>query len=153
MIDVQADDYLPSWVLRYLGAAKIHVQRTQFILAIFNTGSIALTVYFTTPLPTLTIPGTSIRPFATVFGWLGVVAIVAGIFLLVDRVLLYPAEISYNSHQASHRDRNPGFDVTVDSNERIQRIEQELGIMQPDGGNTQEDESADNDRPTSKRGD
>lgn len=134
MIDQQADDYLPAWMLRYLGAAKIHVQRTQFILAIFNTGSIALTVYFTTPLPNLTIPGTSIQPFTTVFGWLSVVALVAGLFLVVDRILLYPAEISYNSHQASHRDRNPGYDVTVDSNERIQRIEDELGIAQTDGG-------------------
>ncbi|MUV59771.1 hypothetical protein [Halobacterium sp. CBA1126] len=141
MIDQQADDHLPAWVLRYLGAAKIHVQRTQFILAIFNTGSIALTVYFTTPLPNLTIPGTSIQPFTTVFGWLSVVALVAGLFLVVDRVLLYPAEISYNSHQASHRERNPGYDVTVDSNERIQRIEDELDITQTDGGiDTEADE-------------
>ena len=134
MIERQADDYLPGWALNYLGAAKIHVQRTQFILSIFNTASIALTVYYTTPLPGVTIPGTPIRPFATVFGWLGMVAALAAVFLLVDRVLLYPAEISYNSHQASHRERNPGYDVTVDSNERIQRIEDELGITQTDGG-------------------
>lgn len=128
MIDTQADEYLPPTALNYLGALKIHVQRTQFVLAIFNTASIAITAYYTTPLPAVAVPWTSIQLWTSVYGWLASVALVAALYLVIDRVLVYPAEVSYNSHQASRRDRNPGYDVTVDSNERIQRIEDELGI-------------------------
>lgn len=140
MIDRQADDYLPQWALNVLGAAKIHVQRTQFVLSIFNTLSIAITVYFTSPVSSVSVPVLG-QPWTTVWAWLATVALVALAYLVVDRVLVYPAEVSYNSHQASRRERNPGYDVTVDSNERIQRIEDELGIAQTDGGtDTEADE-------------
>lgn len=134
MLDWQADRVLPRWVLRYLGATKIHVQRTQFVLGIFNTATIAATAYYTAPISSLTIPGTAIRPFTSILGWLGLVVAGALLFLGVDRALLYPAEVTYNAHQSSREDRNPGYAVTVDSNERIQRIEDELGISQTDGG-------------------
>lgn len=146
LIDRQADEWLPTWALNYLGALKIHVQRTQFVLSIFNTASIAITVYFTSPVANVYVSNWvpllgGFRPWASIWGWLGTVAAIAAVYLVIDRVLVYPAEVSYNSHQASQRERNPGFDVTVDSNERIQRIEDELGITQPDGGpDTEADE-------------
>lgn len=127
MLTTQADQYLPVWALNYLGALKIHLQRTQFVLSIFNTISIALTVYYTSPIAAVRVPVAG-RPFASIYGWLGFVATIAIGYLVVDRILVYPAEISYNSHQASRRERNPGYDVTVDSNERIRRIEDKLDI-------------------------
>lgn len=145
MIDWQADDLLPTSVLNYLGALKIHVQRTQFVLAIFNTASIAITVYFTSPVSTVHVSEWvpvlgGVHPWASIWGWLGTVAAIAAVYLVIDRVLVYPAEVSYNSHQASRRERNPGYDVTVDSNERIQRIEDELNITQTDGGHNNDTE-------------
>lgn len=139
MLDWQADSVLPQRVLQYLGAAKIHIQRTTFILSMFNTAGIALTTYYAAGVPTWTIPTTTIRPFTSVLAWLGVIMAGALAFLVVDRTVLYPAEVSYNSHQASERERNPGYDVTVDSNERLRRIEAELGIAAADGGEDEQE--------------
>lgn len=141
MIDRQADDFLPQGVLNVLGAAKIHVQRTQFVLSIFNTVSIAVTVFFTSPISSVHVPLFG-RPWTSVYAWLATVMLVAVAYLVVDRVLLYPAEVSYNSHQSSRRDRNPGYDVTVDSNERIRRIEEQLheqNLVETDGGQDEGD--------------
>lgn len=128
----QADDVVPTPVLNALGAAKIHLQRTQFVLSVFNTLSIAVTTYYAAPVASVTVPGTSIRPFGSLIGWLGAVGVLAATYLLLDRTVIYPAEVSYNSHQASDRERNPGYDVTVDSNERIRRLEEQL--IGTDGG-------------------
>jgi len=130
--DWQADESVSQRVLNILGAAKIHVQRTQFVLAVFNTAAIATTAFYSAPVASLTVPGTTIKPFTTIIGWLAAVAALAVAYLVVDRVLIYPAEVSYRSHEASRRDRNPGYDVTVDSNERIRRLEDQL--VEADGG-------------------
>jgi len=130
--DWQADESVSQRVLNILGAAKIHVQRTQFVLAVFNTAAIATTAFYSAPVSSLTVPGTTIRPFTTIIGWLAAVAALAVTYLAVDRVLIYPAEVTYRSHEASRRDRNPGYDVTVDSNERIRRLEDQL--VEADGG-------------------
>jgi len=135
--DWQADDALPQRALNTLGALKIHLQRTQFVLSAFNTGAIAVTAYYSAPIASLTVPGTAVRPFATIWGWLAGVALLAVTYLVVDRTVIYPAEVSYNSHQASRRDRNPGFDMTVDSNERIRRLEDQL--VEADGGDSSDE--------------
>lgn len=129
----QADDVLPASALNVLGAMKIHAQRTQVVYGLINTGGIAVTTYYSAPVDGLTVPGTSIRPFTSLVGWLAAIAVLGVVYLVVDRGLLYPAEISYQSHEASDRDRNPGFELTADSNERIRRIERAVDVAS-DGG-------------------
>jgi len=129
----QADDLVPTGALNALGALKIHAQRTQIVYGLFNTAGIAVTTYYSAPVDSLTIPGTAVRPFTTLTGWLATIVVLGVIYLVVDRGLLYPAEVSYRSHEASDRERNPGYDVTVDTNELVQQIAQAVGVA-PDGG-------------------
>lgn len=138
MLSWQADDVLPQWTLNYIGAIKIHIQRTQFILGMFNTIMIGVTAYYNSPIPAVELWG--IKPWTTVYGWLATVCLGATLFLVVDRTTLYPAEVSYNSHQASREDRNPGYRLTVKNSEKLDRIERKLDITQTDGEHENDDD-------------
>lgn len=72
MLSWQADDVLPQWTLNYVGAVKIHVQRTQFLLGMFNTLGIAVTVYYNSPIASVGVAG--VRPWTTILGWLATVS-------------------------------------------------------------------------------
>ena len=124
-ITSQADDYLPTSVLRYVGGMRTYAARINFFLGVPNTLMIGVLFYGDSKLIQSVFP--------TVFHWVGFVLFVAvPMAVVVDRVLLHPAQIVYNAHQSSHTNRNPTYRLVQDNNQRLQALETKLQEGQTD---------------------
>lgn len=130
MLDRQADDYLPAGWLRVIGAMRTYAQRMQFFLGVPNTLMIAVLFYGDSALVQSVFP--------TVYHW--VAFILAGVVpaaVVVDRVLLHPAQIIYNQHQNGVEERSPNYRETMNTKREVQRLHRRLdeaGIARLDGG-------------------
>lgn len=46
--------------------------------------------------------------------------------VLVDRVILHPGQIIYQSHQVDSSGRSPNYEVTVETREAVRDLQQQL---------------------------
>lgn len=114
-LEWQADDYVPTGLLRYVGALRTYAQRIQFFLGLPNTLMIGVLFYNDAPM--------LYAYFPTVYHWIAfilVVVVPAAVFF--DRVLLHPAQIIYNQHQNAHENRSPNYRETMENQRRIDAL-------------------------------
>lgn len=130
MLDRQADDYLPTAWLRVVGALRTYAQRMQFFLGVPNTLMIAVLFYSDSPLVQSVFP--------TVYHWVAfILVVIVPAAVLVDRVLLHPAQIIYNQHQNGVEERSPNYRETMNTKREVKRLHDRLdaaGIARTDGG-------------------
>lgn len=119
MFEYQADTHLPNRWLRIIGAARTYAQRMQFFLGVPNTLMIAVLFYNDAPiLHTL---------FPTVYHWIATILfLLVPAAIVVDRVLLHPAQIVYNQYQHGRENRSPNYRETMANQRRLDRIESKL---------------------------
>jgi len=119
-LDWQADDVLPADWLRYIGALRTYAQRMQFFFGVPNTLIlVGYVLYDRAALLT--------QVFPTRFHWMAfVLFVVAPAVILFDRVLLHPAQITYNQHQNGHEDRSPNYRETMENQREINRLHRRL---------------------------
>lgn len=121
----QADQFLPTNIMRVIGAARTYAQRMQFFLGVPNTLMIGVLFYNDNAVIQSVFP--------TVYHWVGfILFVVVPSAILVDRTVLHPAQITYTAHQNAFENRSPGFRIGVDNNYRIKRIEEALGVSPPE---------------------
>lgn len=137
MLDRQADDYLPDAWLRIVGAGRTYAARMQFFLGVPNTLMIAVLFYADSALVQSVFP--------TVYHWVAfIVGVVVPAAVVVDRVLLHPAQIIYNQAQNGHENRSPNYRETMNTKREVQRLHDRLdsaGIARTNGsGSTDEAE-------------
>lgn len=130
MLDQQADDWLPAPWLRVIGALRTYAQRMQFFLGVPNTLMIAVLFYSDSGLVQSVFP--------TVYHWVAfILAVVVPAAVVVDRVLLHPAQIIYNQAQNGHENRSPNYRETMNTKREVKRLHERLdeaGIARTDGG-------------------
>jgi len=119
LTNLQADSLVSATALRWIGGMRTYAARVNFLLAVPNTLMIAFLAYGDSPT------------LQAVFGsrvlWLGfILFVVAPTAVLLDRVLLHPAQIAYTAHQNSRQNRNPAYRLIEENNRRLDRIEAKL---------------------------
>jgi len=123
MLTRQADDVLSTGVLSVIGALRTYAARMQFFLGVPNTLMIAVLFYGDAPLIQSYIP--------TVYHWVALILFgVVPTAILVDRVLLHPAQIIYNQHQNGHESRSPNYRETMTNQREIQRLHEKLDRLE-----------------------
>jgi len=130
MIDEQADAYLPNTLMRSIGALRTYAQRAQFFFAVPNTLVLIGVVLFDRWSVLQEI-------FGSRLAWIGfILFVVAPAVVLVDRVLLHPAQIIYNQHQNGHESRSPNYRETMENQRRISDVEEKVDrlLTVTDGG-------------------
>jgi hypothetical protein len=117
--DWQADERLPKSMMRVIGAARTYAARMQFFLGVPNTLMIGVLFYNDSALIQSFVP--------TVYHWVAIMLFgVVPAAVLVDRVILHPAQIIYQSHQVDSSGRSPNYEVTVETREAVRDLQQQL---------------------------
>jgi len=123
MLTRQADDVLSTGVLSVIGALRTYAARMQFFLGVPNTLMIAVLFYGDAPLIQSYIP--------TVYHWVALILFgVVPTAVLLDRMLLHPAQIIYNQHQNGHESRSPNYRETMTNQREIQRLHEKLDRLE-----------------------
>jgi len=123
MLTRQADDVLSTGVLSVIGALRTYAARMQFFLGVPNTLMIAVLFYGDAPLIQSYIP--------TVYHWVALILFgVVPTAVLLDRMLLHPAQIIYNQHQNGHESRSPNYRETMTNQREIQRLHEKLDKLE-----------------------
>ncbi len=126
----QADRWVSTRVLRYIGGLRTYGQRMQFYLGMLNTATLMIVLYHQSPV----VNGL----FPSVLVWLLVVGgIIVPAAVFVDYFLFHVAQITYNQHQNGHENRSPNYRETMENQRRIDLIHKRLDDMkfpQTDGG-------------------
>ena len=118
-LTAQADEWLPDDLLRAIGALRTYAARMQFFLGVPNTLMIGVLFYNDSPLLQSFIP--------TVYHWIAVILFgVVPAAVLVDRVLLHPAQIMYQQYQNGHENRSPNYRATMENQRRIEALHDKL---------------------------
>jgi hypothetical protein len=118
-LTAQADEWLPDDLLRAIGALRTYAARMQFFLGVPNTLMIGVLFYNDSPLLQTYIP--------TVYHWIAVILFgVVPAAVLVDRVLLHPAQIMYQQYQNGHENRSPNYRETMENQRRIEALHEKL---------------------------
>lgn len=103
----QADDWLSTRTMNAVGAVRLYAQRVNFFTSIPNTLMISVIFYQSTEILRAAFP--------TVVHWVAFyLFVLVPAAIVIDRVLLHPAQISYTSHQNSKRNRNPTHRLVED---------------------------------------
>ena len=111
----QADRWLPTSALRWIGGLRTYGARLTFYLGIMNTGTLMFVLYNQS--------GFIQSVFPSALHWLAFLAIVVvPAIIVVDYALFHVAEITYNAHQNSQANRNPGYRLTEQNNEMLRRM-------------------------------
>jgi len=119
----QADDVVPRRVMQAIGALRTYAARMQFFLGVPNTLMIAVLFYNDSPLLQSYIP--------TVYHWVAIILFgVVPAAVAVDRVLLHPAQIIYNSYQTDENGRSPNYEVTVETRKAVERVHDRLDDLE-----------------------
>lgn len=123
----QADGVLGDTALRYIGAMRTYAQRMQFFLGVPNTLMIAVLFYD---------DNTALHAvFPTVWHWVGfILLVVVPAAILVDRVLLHPAQITYNQHQNGRENRSPNYRETMENQRKIDALHDRLDDLDDSRG-------------------
>lgn len=115
----QADEALPREIMQVIGALRTYAARMQFFLGVPNTLMIGVLFYNDSPLLQSYIP--------TVYHWVAIILFgVVPAAIAVDRLLLHPAQIIYQSHQTDESGRSPNYRVTVETREAVERVHERL---------------------------
>jgi hypothetical protein len=123
MLTRQADDVLSTGVLSVIGALRTYAARMQFFLGVPNTLMIAVLFYGDAPLIQSYVP--------TVYHWVALILFgVVPTAVLLDRMLLHPAQIIYNQHQNGHESRSPNYRETMTNQREIQRLHEKLDRLE-----------------------
>jgi len=118
-LTTQADEWLPDDLLRAIGALRTYAARMQFFLGVPNTLMIAVLFYNDSPLLQTYIP--------SVYHWLAVILFgVVPAAVIIDRVLLHPAQIMYQQYQNGHENRSPNYRETMRNQRRIEALHEKL---------------------------
>ena len=111
----QADRWLPTSALRWIGGLRTYGARLTFYLGFANTATLMYVLYNESALISSIFP--------SVAYWLAFLGFVAIPLLIVgDFVLFHVAEITYNAHQNSQANRNPGYRLTEENNEMLRQM-------------------------------
>jgi len=125
-LEFQADDVLPDSSLRVIGALRTYAARMQFFLGVPNTLMIAVLFYNDAPV----LHGV----FPTVYHWVGfILGVVVPGAVLVDRMLLHPAQILYNQHQNGRENRSPNYHETMENQRKIDGLHDRLDDIEQSG--------------------
>jgi hypothetical protein len=117
--DWQADERLPKSIMRVIGAGRTYATRMQFFLGVPNTLMIGVLFYNDSALIQSFVP--------TVYHWVAIILFgVVPAAVVIDRVILHPAQIIYNSHQVDESGRSPNYQVTVETREAVRDLQQQL---------------------------
>lgn len=119
MIEWQADQVVPSDVMRYIGAIRTYGARMNFFLSVPNTLMIAALFY--------TDAAFLQRIFPTIWHWMAfLLFIVVPGAIVLDRVLLHPAQIVYDQHQNGRENRSPNYRETMENQRRIDALHEKV---------------------------
>lgn len=119
ILEQQADDYVSGHIMQWIGALRTYGQRMNFFLSVPNTLMIGVLFYNDAPVLHAVFP--------TVYHWIGfILLVVVPAAILVDRVLLHPAQIMYNSHQSGRENRSPNYRETMENQRQIQDLHARL---------------------------
>ena len=114
-----ADSVLANRVLRPIGALRTYAARVQFFLGVPNTLMIGVLFYNDSAILQTYIP--------TVYHWVAIIlGVVVPAAVLVDRVLLHPAQIIYDQSQNGHENRSPNYRETMENQRRIDALHDRL---------------------------
>jgi len=87
----------------------------QFFLGVPNTLMIGILFYNDSGLVQSVFP--------TVYHWVGfIIGVVVPAAIVVDRMLLHPAQIIYNQYQNGHESRSPNFRETMENQRKIEAL-------------------------------
>lgn len=105
-----------------LGGAKIMFHRSRFPLSIVNFVLILITAYYTTVR--------HIVPWLPLWIFLIILVVCIGGYMVIDYVYFYPSELEFKKEEQYKRD--PIACDVREINDRLERIENELGIEDED---------------------
>jgi|AKVG01.1.fsa_nt_gi hypothetical protein len=115
----QADEVLPTRTMQVIGGLRTYAARMQFFLGVPNTLMIGVLFYNDSALIQSYVP--------TVYHWVAIILFgVVPAAVLVDRVILHPSQIIYQSHQVDSPGRSPNYQVTVETREAVRDLQQQL---------------------------
>jgi hypothetical protein len=115
----QADEALPTRTMQLIGGLRTYAARMQFFLGVPNTLMIGVLFYNDSALIQSVIP--------TVYHWVAIILFgVVPAAVALDRVILHPAQIIYQSHQVDESGRSPNYEVTVETREAVRDLQQQL---------------------------
>lgn len=115
-ITSQIDSIAPTSVLLILGGMRTYMGRLNFFLGVPNTFMIAILFYNDTDILRVIFP--------TVFHWILFIGFIfVPSVILFDRMILHPAQITYNAHQASRKNRNPVYKEVMEIKEILEENE------------------------------
>jgi len=121
----QADSVVPKRLMQVIGALRTYASRVQFFLGVPNTLMIAVLFYNDSAILQAYVP--------TVYHWVAIILFgVVPAAVAVDRVLLHPAQIIYNSYQTDESGRSPNYQVTVETRERVEEVHDRLDELEGD---------------------
>ncbi len=133
LVEKQADSYLPTEWLRPIGALRTYAARMQFFLGVPNTLMIAVLFYNDSAVIQSVIP--------TVYHWVAIILfVVVPAAVLIDRVLLHPAQIIYNQYQNGHENRSPNYRETMENQRRIEALHERLDAAEIPRSDTDEED-------------
>lgn len=123
MIEWQADAVVPNTAMRYIGAVRTYGARMNFFLSVPNTLMIAALFY--------TDAAILQRIFPSIWHWMGflLLVVVPGAIVL-DRVLLHPAQIVYQQHQHGRESRSPNYRETMENQRKIKELHKKIDEME-----------------------
>lgn len=123
MIEWQADTVVPVGIMRYIGAVRTYGARMNFFLSVPNTLMIGALFYNDSAALQSVFP--------TIAHWMAflLLVVVPGAILL-DRVLLHPAQIIYQQHQHGHENRSPNYRETMENQRRIEALHDKIDDLE-----------------------
>ena len=119
----QADSVVPKRLMQVIGALRTYASRVQFFLGVPNTLMIAVLFYNDSAILQAYVP--------TVYHWVAIILFgVVPAAVAVDRVLLHPAQIIYNSYQTDESGRSPNYQVTVETRDAVEEVHDRLDELE-----------------------
>lgn len=119
MLEWQADQALPENVMRYIGAVRTYGSRMSFFLSVPNTLMIGGLFYNDS--------ATLQSIFPSMLWWMGfLLFVVVPCGILVDRILLHPAQVTYQAHQVGRENRSPNYRETMENQRKIEELHDRL---------------------------
>jgi hypothetical protein len=119
----QADRWLSTDILRWVGGVRTYGQRLQFYLGMLNTATLMLVLYNTSPLVNEFFP--SVAVWLAFIGLLVVPAVMG-----IDYFLMHPSQITYNQHQNGQENRSPNYRETMENQRRIDDLHDRLDDLE-----------------------
>jgi len=127
LLEAQADDVLPTSTLRVIGAMRTYAARMQFFLGVPNTLMIGVLFYNDNAAVQSVFP--------TVWHWVAfILGVVVPAAIVVDRMLLHPAQIIYNQFQNGHENRSPNYRETMQNQRKIDALHERFDALEASGG-------------------